>query len=76
MVRVESIARAIEAEAGIAYGGTDPTPAPFTADEDSAARMLEDFGVGELGASGTLAAAGALTRMLKRLRLAQVGYSG
>ena len=53
-----------------------PDAAPFTADEDSAAGMLEDFGVGELGASGTLAAAGALTRMLKRLRLAQVGYSG
>jgi hypothetical protein len=38
--------------------------------------MLEDFGVGELGAVGTLAAASALTRMLKRLPYAQVGYSG
>jgi uncharacterized protein (UPF0210 family) len=38
--------------------------------------MLEDLGVGRFGAAGTLAAAGALTRMLKRLPYAQVGYSG
>ena len=74
--RVEAIARALEAEHGIAHGGTDLTPAPFTPEEDSAAGMLEDFGGGELGAPGTLAAASALTRMLKRLPLAQVGYSG
>jgi len=76
VARVETVARALEAESGLAYGGTDLTPAPFTADEVSSAGMLEDLGVGEFGASGTLAAASALTRMLKRLPLAQVGYSG
>jgi uncharacterized protein len=74
--RVESIARTLEAEFGIQFGGTDLTPAPFPADEVSSAGMLEDLGVGELGAPGTLAAAAAFTRMLKRLPFDQVGYSG
>jgi uncharacterized protein (UPF0210 family) len=38
--------------------------------------MLEALGGGEFGASGTLAAASAVTRMLKRLPFEQVGYSG
>ena len=76
VARVEAIARALEAEAGVTYGGTDLTPAPFPADEVSAAGMLEDLGGGEFGASGTLAAASALTRMVKRLPFEQVGYSG
>ena len=76
VARVEGIAHGLAAETGVAYGGTDLTPAPFTPEEDSAAGMLEDFGVGEVGASGTLAAASALTRMLKRLPFEKVGYSG
>jgi uncharacterized protein (UPF0210 family) len=74
--QVEALARTLEAETGVAYVGTDLTPAPFPADEVSSAGMLEDLGVGEMGAAGTLAAASALTRMLKRLPYDQVGYSG
>ena len=76
VAQVERIARALEAEHSIAYGGTDLTPAPFTSDEFSAAGMLEDLGVASFGAPGTLAAASALTQMVKRLPLAHVGYSG
>jgi len=76
VARVEAIARTLEVESGIVYGGTDLTPAPFTSADVSAAGMLEDFGGGDFGAAGTLAAASALTRMLKRLPYAQVGYSG
>jgi uncharacterized protein len=76
IARVETIARALEAENQIRYGGTDLTPAPFTADEISSAGMLEDLGGGEFGAPGTLAAASAFTRMLKSLPFDQVGYSG
>jgi uncharacterized protein (UPF0210 family) len=74
--RVESIARALEADTGIGYGGTDLTPAPFLSDEESSAGMLEDLGVATFGASGTLAAVAAFTAMLKRLPLSPVGYSG
>jgi len=74
--RVEVVARTIAAETGVQFGGTDLTPAPFGTDENSAAGMLEDFGVATFGAAGTLASAAALTQMLKRLPLAQVGYSG
>ena len=74
--RVEAIARTLESELGLRYGGTDLTPAPFTTDEFSAAGMVEDLTGGEFGAAGTLAAASVLTRMLKRLPYAQVGYSG
>ncbi len=74
--KVEALARTLEADAGIAFGGTDLTPAPFTTPEFSSAGMLEDLGVSEMGAPGTLAAASALTRMVKRLPYDQVGYSG
>jgi uncharacterized protein len=73
---IESIARILESETGIHFGGTDLTPAPFPADAVSSAGMLEDLGVGELGASGTLAAASAFTLMLKRMPFDQAGYSG
>jgi uncharacterized protein len=73
---VEVIARELAAETGVQFGGTDLTPAPFGPPEDSAAGMLELFGVGTFGAPGTLAATAALTSMLRRLPLAQVGYSG
>jgi uncharacterized protein (UPF0210 family) len=76
VARVERIARGLEAELGVTFGGTDLTPAPFGADETSSAGMIEDLSGGEFGASGTLAAASALTRMLKRLPFEQIGYSG
>ena len=74
--RVQVVAKELAAETGIRFGGTDLTPAPFGPAEDSAAGMLEDFGVASFGAAGTLASTTVLTGMLKRLPLAQVGYSG
>lgn len=74
--RVEAIARSLEAETGVQFGGTDLTPAPLGGDADSSAGMLEDFGVETFGAAGTLASTAALTGMLRRLPFAQVGYSG
>lgn len=76
IARVEAIARDLAAEHGVAYAGTDLTPAPFPADADSAAGMLEDLAGAAFGSAGTLAAAAALTAMLKRLPFAHVGYSG
>lgn len=73
---VEEIARSLAADTGLAYAGTDLTPAPFPADEVSSAGMLEDLSGGEFGAAGTLAAASAFTRMLKALPFEQAGYSG
>jgi uncharacterized protein (UPF0210 family) len=73
---VEATARALEAEEGITYGGTDLTPAPFPDDAISSAGMLEDLGVEAIGAAGTLAAAASLTQMLKRLPFEHVGFSG
>ncbi len=73
---IETLAVALAAEHGIAYGGTDLTPAPFPDDAVSAAGLLEDLGVAAVGAAGTLTAAAALTGMLKRLPFRQVGFSG
>jgi uncharacterized protein (UPF0210 family) len=73
---VEAIAKALAAETGVDYGGTDLTPAPFPEDAISSAGMLEDLGVEAIGAAGTLAAASLLTRMLKRLPFDHVGFSG
>jgi uncharacterized protein (UPF0210 family) len=73
---VEQIARSLADEHGIAYGGTDLTPAPFPEDPASSAGMLEDLGVEAVGAAGTLAAAASLTAMLKRLPFEHIGFSG
>ena len=74
--QVEMLARALVAEHGVEYGGTDLTPAPFPDDAVSAAGMLEDLGVAAAGAAGTLTTAAALTGMLKRLPFRSVGFSG
>jgi uncharacterized protein (UPF0210 family) len=73
---LDEVARGLEAELGVAYAGTDLTPAPFPTPEISVGGMLEDLGVDAVGAAGTLAAAATLTRMLKALPLRQVGFSG
>ena len=74
--RLEVVARGLESDFGIAYAGTDLTPAPFPSDDVSAGGMLEDLGADVVGAAGTLTAAAALTRMLKALPFQQVGFSG
>jgi uncharacterized protein len=73
---LDDVARGLEAELGVAYAGTDLTPAPFPTPEISVGGMLEDLGVDAVGAAGTVAAAATLTRMLKALPLRQVGFSG
>ena len=73
---LEDAARGLESELGVAYAGADLTPAPFPSDEISSGGMLEDLGADAVGAAGTLAAAAALTRMLKDLPLRQVGFTG
>ena len=76
VAQLETVARGLERELDVAYAGADLTPAPFPTDEISAGGILEDLGVDAVGAAGTLAAAAHLTRMLKRLLLRQVGFSG
>ena len=76
VAQLETVAQGLERDLGVAYAGADLTPAPFPTDEISAGGILEDLGVDAVGAAGTLAAAASLTRMLKRLPLRQVGFSG
>ena len=74
---VEACARALAAEHGIAYGGTDLTPAPFPEDADSSAGMLEDLGVeASGGAPGPWRRRRADARCSSDCRSTQVGYSG
>ncbi len=73
---LEREALALESEFGVVYAGADLTPAPFPSDDISAGGMLEDLGADAVGAVGTLAAAAALTRMIKALPLKQAGFSG
>ena len=73
---LEEVARGLERGFGVAYAGADLTPAPFPADEISAAGMLEDLGVDAIGAAGSVAAATALTAMVKQLPFQKTGFSG
>ena len=71
---LERIAVEIEKQSGWIYMGLDATPAPLR--EVSIARAIEKFSGARFGSSGTMTAAGVITRAVNSLRVKRVGYSG
>lgn len=74
--RLTPIARRIQNETGIAFGGLDLTPAPFPELEHSLGTALERMGVPKLGQSGSLAAAAILAATLDQAEYARCGFNG
>lgn len=71
---LERIAVEIEKQSGWIYMGLDATPAPLR--EVSIARAIEKFSGARFGSSGTMTAAGVITRAVRSLGVKHVGYSG
>lgn len=71
---VETIGRRLAEATGWIYGGIDLSPAPLK--DVSIAGAIERFTGARVGSSGTLTAAAAITRALRAIPVAKVGYSG
>jgi uncharacterized protein (UPF0210 family) len=70
----EAVATKIAASSGWMYAGIDPTPAPLG--DVSIGRAIESFTGGPFGVSGTMTAAGIITRAVQSVPVKRVGYSG
>jgi len=71
---VEGVATKVAASSGWTYAGIDPTPAPLG--DVSIGRAIESFTGGPFGVSGTMTAAGIITRAVQSVPVRRVGYSG
>jgi uncharacterized protein (UPF0210 family) len=70
----EVVAREIAAKTGWTYEGIDATPAPGA--QNSIAEAIESFTGARFGSSGTLTAAGIITRAVQSTSVKRTGYSG
>jgi len=70
----ETIATKIAASSGWTYAGIDPTPAPLG--EVSIGRAIENFTGAPFGSSGTMTAAGIITRAVQSVPVKRLGYAG
>ncbi|HLK65376.1 MAG TPA: DUF711 family protein [Bryobacteraceae bacterium] len=74
MKDAEAVATKVAGTSGWAYAGIDPTPAPLG--DVSIGRAIESFTGGPFGSSGTMTAAGIITRAVQSVPVKRVGYSG
>jgi hypothetical protein len=74
LVRAEGVATQVASTSGWTYRGIDPTPAPLG--EVSIGRAIESFTGSPFGASGTMTAAGIITRAVQSVPIKRVGYAG
>ena len=70
----EAVATKVAKISGWTYAGIDPTPAPLG--DVSIGRAIESFTGGPFGVSGTMTAAGIITRAVQSVPVKRVGYSG
>lgn len=70
----EAVATRVASSSGWTYAGIDPTPAPLG--DVSIGGAIESFTGGPFGASGTMTAAGIITRAVQSVPVKRVGYSG
>jgi len=70
----EAVATGIASSSGWTYAGIDPTPAPLG--DVSIGRAIELFIGGPFGTSGTMTAAGIITRAVQSVPIHRTGYAG
>jgi uncharacterized protein (UPF0210 family) len=70
----EAVAMAVASRTGWTYQGIDATPAP--GGDNSIAGAIESFTGAAFGSSGTMTAAGIITRAVQSTSVKRVGYSG
>jgi uncharacterized protein (UPF0210 family) len=74
--RMTSVARGIEKQTQVKFGGIDFSLAPFPSDELSLGTAMERMGVAGLGNFGSLAAAAFLADAMDRAEFLRAGFSG
>lgn len=72
--QIENISLVIGKKTGWSYTGIDLSPAPMK--QESIGAAIEAFTGVWLGSSGTLTAAGVITRALREIEVEHAGYSG
>jgi uncharacterized protein (UPF0210 family) len=70
----EAIATRSAQQTGWTYEGIDPTPAPLN--DVSIGAAIEQLTRAPFGSSGTMTAAGLITRAVRAVKVKQVGYAG
>ena len=70
----ERVALKLVSSSGWTYQGIDATPAPLG--DNSIGRAIESFTGGPFGVSGTMTAAGIITRAVQSTPVKRTGYSG
>ena len=70
----EGVATKIASSSGWTYAGIDPTPAPLG--DVSIGHAIELFTGGPFGTSGTMTAAGIITRAVQSVAIKRIGYAG
>src|SRR4030042_5947942 len=70
------VARSVERQSGVKFGGIDFSLAPFPSEELSLGTAMERLGVPELGVHGSLAAAAFLADSMDRAEFLRAGFSG
>lgn len=73
---LEKVARKIESQSGVKYGGIDFSLAPFPEEALSLGTALESLGLPALGLHGSLAAAAFLADTVDRVSFHRAGFSG
>jgi uncharacterized protein (UPF0210 family) len=73
---LEEHGRRIAKRRGYRYLGIDVSPAPFPDDDTSLAGAIETLSGAHFGARGTVAAAAAIVRGLRRTKVQRCGFSG
>jgi hypothetical protein len=74
--RLTEIARQVESETGVMFGGIDFSLAPFPSEEASIGMAFEQLGVPVLGDHGSLAAAAFLADTIDQAEFMRAGFSG
>ena len=76
LVPLEEHGRRIARRRGYRYLGVDVSPAPFPDDDTSLAAAIETLSGARFGARGTVTAAAAVVRGLRRTQVQRCGFSG
>ena len=74
--RLTEVARQVENETGVKFGGIDFSLAPFPSEEHSIGTAFERLGVPMVGEHGSLAAAAILADTMDQAKFLRAGFSG
>jgi uncharacterized protein len=76
LMKLEHLCLRVAGQFGVGYRGIDTSPAPSLEEGGSIGAAFENLGFGPFGSHATLAIAGMITDVLKRVPVKRCGYCG